>query len=166
MDKSVIRICLILAGADLSSRDIHEFCRWLDAHGPMSLESTIKKIRTLASDAAIDEQVPLWIDHRIGHNKNAEITNYEVANDIARLLLREAGLPVAKAAELLRLSVEKYFDRESTLPKIGKKSFKDWIVQLSDRIANNKLLHEATRIRNQYVNTRKGDWPLRKGNES
>lgn len=154
MNRIFDRICLLLAAAGYSEREMHEFVNVLMQMGPGAFARHVANARHMLSDMHLEQLEAASERVFIGHTATGTLSKVE------RLLLDEANLPKMVAIELLTKELRRRYPNTS-FPSESRKGFAAWIERLSAIIPDSELLHVATQIRNNYVHQAPSDWRLK-----
>jgi len=161
------KLCLLIAASDITENQLKEVCNWININGAEQIEIVVSKIRTGAKNAVMESIVfpkskaarLIEISNEV--DKLNDSTN--AYNQVVRLLRLESNLSASSASEMLIAALEKSDHHYNTIiPRLGKKSFRQWVDQIAKIIPYSVILHNATKIRNSIVHRPKSDWPLRK----
>lgn len=160
MRNAAAKICLMLAGSNLTRKELRLFCHWVDSYGARRLEEAVLMIRRQAEN--LDEFASLDDELRISSVRHPKVSlaspEDDPVNRIQRLLLGEANLSGIQASNLLYVALRK---NNKVSQKKSKDSFSRWIRSVAKIVPYSVLLHEATKIRNRVVHSPAQDWPLR-----
>ena len=94
MRNAAAKICLMLAGSNLTRKELRLFCHWVDSYGARRLEEAVLMIRRQAEN--LDEFASLDDEFRISSVRHPKVSlaspEDDPVNRIQRLLLGEANL--------------------------------------------------------------------------
>lgn len=154
MNRAFNRVCLLLAAAGFSEREVREFANCLIEDGPGTLLHQFTYVRDMLRGIHL-EQLETTLEHTA-----VTQTSAGTLSKVERLLLDEAGLSKGAAVDLLMIEFRKRYPTKR-LPSESRKGFAAWIEKLSVVIPESELLHVATQIRNSFVHQTPSDWRLK-----
>lgn len=141
-----------------------EAFKWIELKGAYALEIAVLEIRSAAKNAIMESNITKG--GQLSQIKDEVYLPNEKANvykQVERLLRLDANLSASRASEMLIAALEENEQyRSKSFPRLGKKSFRKWVEQLSKITPPSIILHNATKIRNSIVHSPEIDWPLRK----
>lgn len=148
------KVSVLLAAANITSRDLHHFVMEVQRIGPSGLIEHIEEIKSLIVSTSLTGQ-----DFYDAETKARPSPNL-VGEKIERLLIAEAGLPKRQAIEDL---VEAIKQRHPAIniPQDSRKGFSAWLAKVVELIPASELLYIATTIRNNYVHDTPSRWRLK-----
>ena len=158
MRLGIQRLALLLAASGLSDKEIVQLLRSAEKYGPGPILEQVRSIRAAVGelDAISPKEKELAADSRIS-------TEADVVVRIEELLRKEAGMPASAAAAAMERALVSEGLRSKSLPRFdSKRGLWRWLGRIAAVVPPAKLLHIATRIRNEAVHRPDGDWPLRK----
>jgi hypothetical protein len=150
---------LVLAASELRDNDLKEFFHEVVRQGPSAMSNHIAKIRKAADYTPSDFDRPA---SRSGYDAERLEEYSDTISKVESLLVREAGLAKTQAAGLLFNELLKSGVEPVSIPSPQKIAFNLWIARLCDSVPQSKVLHIASRLRNQLVHGKGGgsSWPL------
>jgi hypothetical protein len=146
---SYLRICALLAAADVRHTDLIEFGRVSARKGPDALYQDVLRMRA-----------QLYGSIREDRPREPHPVQDELAAKVERLLFSEAGLSKSQAVEKLASELRRRYP-DVTIPPEAKKGFTAWVRKLAALVPESDLLHLATTLRNSFVHDRPHDWRLK-----
>lgn len=150
------RLSLILAASNLSDEEITSLLRHVRSTPIAEMLSDIRVDRALIDEGPISLQAPT----PSGKSEFAvgELMGKEVAAQIERLLISEAGLTKAGAAQALQVALLPRHPDARNYPFDSKGGFSRWLRQVASDISMSEILHAAAMIRNSRVHSNGDDW--------
>ena len=145
------RIILLLAGANVTRREISDIQSALRRHSAEEIFLRVTEVR----------QPPhRGVDGRHSERRSVKHeSSWSVGERVAKLLREEAELSPAVARDLIvhALVSDGLLDLDD-VPPISKKSFHDWVDRVANIVAPREILRVATEIRNGVVGDDSADW--------
>jgi hypothetical protein len=157
MKDTLSRIMLCLAALDLPQDELRRLVNELRSMSWQEINARVSSLRQHSQyPATYEDTFPSWAERSPDQSHGAS-----VAERVERLLKVEAGLSTAQAVEKLasRLS-EMGLIEFRDLPTLSRKSFRDWVVRLAQRVPSKEILRHATILRNEHVHSPITDWTL------
>lgn len=148
-------MCALIAAAGTTKGELEEFVSYLRKIPQEQFISDVLNIKKAILENAL-------VNRGDAPSKNSRLPNVgnNLEDKIHQLLNIEAGLTKTDASNLLHLEIIQKYPGLS-LPKPGKQGFNVWLSQISKRITPSEILHLATSIRNQHVQSPGSDWRLK-----
>lgn len=158
MKPNISRIMFCLAALDLPEDELHLLINELRSMPWEAISARVSALRQSNEHYPIEEDSSRPAVHR---SRN-QLHDSSVGKRVEQLLMVEAGLTAAQAAEklALRLTELGIIVGRQDLPPVSKKSFRDWVGRVVRRVPSKDILRCATIIRNEYVHTPISDWKL------
>jgi hypothetical protein len=152
------RIALLLAGSNLSEREIRKEIDAFLALSEADSMAVVKRLRELdlaavGIDESSDEKPTRSISAKHGSS---------VGEQVSYLLRDDLGLTSGEAGKLLHDALSKRMPRTMSEALIftRKEAFSTWVERLTRYISPSEILHETAKLRNSLVHTPRSDWPL------
>lgn len=170
---SVARLAMLLAAADFTEDEVLQLVRAIRDVRPSELLNRVHVYRHVLRDdlpvlrnAAVsvspaqpESEGPLGSK---GPQPDSLEPNQgmsdEIAAQVERLLVGEAGLPKLRAAERITESLMKRYPRRMVPTYNPKDGFPRWLKLLSRTFSASEIMHVAAVIRNTRVHGRSDDW--------
>lgn len=151
------RTILILAASPLSDSELRSFAKFIEKEGALEFVRIIQQLRNF-HDTPWSSPSPL----RRGFDDERLSEHQPLIDNIEKLLLSGAGLTKRQASNILFHEIEKEEGPSVYVPSPNKVAFRLWLARVFDQVAPSRILHIASRIRNEIVHGTKSvsDWPL------
>ena len=150
------RLCMLLAAMRLSEVELIALLRELrDAPLPQIL-SHVHKYKSLLDQESLSVQLP--VEPVDPSSARESPISEEITSQIERLLVREAGLTKAVAAQALSAALLARNPRGTPAPFNAKDGFSRWLKQLALDFSPSEILHAAAMIRSSRVHAQGDDW--------
>jgi hypothetical protein len=148
---------MMLVAARFTDREIANLVQQLQGIEPVDLIHLVESLRrridasNLLSDSPVgaQPQVPATVQEPMGD---------EIAEQIQRLLVSEAGLTKIAAAQTLTDALRRRHPKEVVVPYNTKDGFARWLRQLAMVYPLSEILHVAASVRNSRIHSRSDDW--------
>lgn len=150
------RLSLILAASNLSDEEITSLLRHVRSTPMAEMLSDIRVDRALIYEGPTGIQAPT--PSRKSEPPVGELMGKEVAAQVERLLISEAGLTKAGAAQALQKALLLRHPEARRYIFDSKGGFSRWLRQVASDISMSEILHAAAMIRNSRVHARGDDW--------
>lgn len=154
MNTAYRKVCLLLSAASYRETELVEFAQSLCETDISQFVSDVMSARGIFFELAIKDRSEEA--HRPRRHQPTSATEEKVL----RLLVSEARLSKAAAAELMRSEIER---RHPGIPlrPLGRTSFVVWLKHVTNLLPSSEVLHLATVIRNERVHSDANDWNLK-----
>jgi hypothetical protein len=154
------RLLLLLAGSNLSDREISKLLRELSMMSEAELFSAITDLRHQNTRA---RSYRVYTSDFFEDEKQAKNDSL-VIEQVSQMLRGDTGLTTIQASHMLAEALRKHLPSSSygELPALNKESFATWIRKVALVVPPSILLHEAAKIRNRLAHSSESDWPLGK----
>lgn len=157
MKDNLSRVVAFFATLDLSEEDLHCLVTELKSLTPEEINARVSALRHVGQAHLFDEATSKSSEKKY----LAQPRDASVGERVERLLRAEAGLTTAQAVEKLslRLADLGLVARED-VPALSRKSLRDWVGRLAQRVPPKDILRCATILRNEHVHRPIRDWTL------
>ena len=151
------KVMLMLAASDLSISEIRLFFKAIDRDGALEMARRVDHLRGIASLRDTGGQ-----SAKDGADADRLREHESVISQIESLLLVGAALSKSQSSDLLYSEMIKEYGNTYYIPSPNKIAFRLWIARLLDQVPPSKVMHVASKIRNELVHGRRSvsDWPL------
>lgn len=176
-----VRMCLLLAGSDLTETEMRRFLLWLKEEGPESIERAVKDLRLAAARATSKSGEA---DTRAAHRRpnrsdDSRMNRSEDPLDrVMALLYAGTGLMAKDGAALLANRLQalsagkvptpanKTTDQPLPVPPaVSSDGVRAWLEDLTHMYSLSEILQAASQINTEILG-RPSHWPLRDRKES
>ena len=157
-------ILLRLAAGSASAKELKQFFNWVQDAGPDHVMKTLVRLRDLSRDA--QKELTQVQNPAVASKTSAEdariAEHMPMIKSVERLLLQEAGLSKSTATRALISELRNVPTEYGYLSSPAKVSFRSWLARIGEDVSDSRVLHVASRIRNEVVHGSKSvsDWPL------
>ena len=152
-------IALWLAASRFSEDDLYEFFRYVVKDGPESVTRRLYELRNSTQGApAKTPRAPVIDDSdRLRINEHMSMIS-----SVEKLLLGDAKLSKADATHIIMSELQDIDTQYGYLSSPNKKSFRSWLARIGEDVSDSRILHIASRIRNEIVHGKRSvsDWPI------
>jgi len=157
MKDSLSHVVAFIATLDLSEEDLSRLVTELNSLTSEELNARVSSVRLMGQSHLFDEATPKSSERRYP----AQFRDASVGERVERLLKIEAGLTTAQAMEKLSLRLcDLGLIAYDDIPALSRKSLRDWVGRLSQRVPPKDILRCATILRNEHVHRPSRDWTL------
>jgi hypothetical protein len=159
MKNNFSRLMFCLAALDLKENELRRLMEILQSMPVEEISARVSLLRRDSQYRDSDSDKDIFIIS--GKSIESKLQDLSVGERVERLLKSEAGLTTHEAVKLLasRL-VEAGLIVHPEIPSASRKSIRDWVNRISQKVSAKDILRYATILRNEYVHGPIRDWKL------
>lgn len=148
------KFCALMAGADISSRELHRLLSDLKSIDPSKVVEDVRSLNKFVNTQYRQRSTVRFVE------KEKENSNDELSNRVIDLLIRDTGLPRGYVAQVLYDAL-KMRDPIRSIPQPTKVAFGSWIERVMKVVPPSELLHVVYSIKDKLDGHAMVDWKLR-----
>lgn len=152
----IARLALIVAAANYSDSEIRELVRRLNSLSIEDFAEIVRSAQEFGHQLSPMTQSAIPVSEF--KNLGASPMDAEVAMQIERLLVKEAGLTRLAAADALTKALKRRHAGRIQVPYKAKDGFLSWLKQLANEFSLSEILHAAATIRNSKAHAQDDAW--------